>query len=245
MTLGEQIRQARENKNLSQEELASQLGVSRQAVSKWENDSSVPQGINREMLSQILELELSISEGEPTRKRSIGMWLGWVLAAILFLVLCICAGVGLQLLSFEDGPDGQPENSDHWSELWIEQRWTEASITPAVKNVQFYDNDKNIVGDVALWYNAAEIDSILIQWERGTPDNIKVFYTPSGTETMEQTELLLTKSILDGDTVALLSADVLKEIVQGHVYFELDFGTMIVSSDIYNIFYDPSLSTEM
>ena len=36
MTLGEQIRQARENKNLSQEELASQLGVSRQAVSKWE-----------------------------------------------------------------------------------------------------------------------------------------------------------------------------------------------------------------
>ena len=241
MTLGEQIRQARENKNLSQEELASQLGVSRQAVSKWENDSSVPQGINREMLSQILELELSLSEGEPIKKRSIGMWLGWVLSAILFLTLCICVGIGLQLLAFQDGPDGQSENSEQWEE----QRWTEASLTPAVKNVWFYDSDQNIVGDVALWYNAAEIDSILIQWEGGTPNNIKVFYTPSGTEMMEQTELLLTKSILDGDTVALLSADVLKEIVQGHVYFELDFGTMIVSSNIYNIFYDPSLSTEM
>ena len=245
MTLGEQIRQARENKNLSQEELASQLGVSRQAVSKWENDSSVPQGINREMLSQILELELSVSEGEPTRKRSISMWLGWVLAAILFLMLCICVGIGLHLLSFQDGSDGSSENSEHWSEQWEEQRWTEASISPAVKNVQFYDSNQSIVGDVALWYNAAEIDSILIQWEGGTPNSIMVFYTPSGTETMEQTELLMTKSILDGDTVALLSANVLKEIVQGHVYFELDFGTTIVTSDIYNVFYDPSLSTEM
>ena len=32
MTIGKQIRQARENKNLSQEELALKLGVSRQAV---------------------------------------------------------------------------------------------------------------------------------------------------------------------------------------------------------------------
>ena len=53
MTLGEQIKKAREQKNLSQEDLAAHLGVSRQAVSKWENDSSLPQGINREMLSKI------------------------------------------------------------------------------------------------------------------------------------------------------------------------------------------------
>lgn len=242
MTLGEQIRQARENRNLSQEELASQLGVSRQAVSKWENDSSVPQGINREMLSQILELEISISEGTSVGKRSIGMWLGWVLAAILFLMLCICVGIGLQLLSFQDDTIQENTWDLHISEyVGVE----DSSVTPTVKSVQFYDSNQSIVGDVALWYNAAEMDSILIQWEGGTPDNIKVFYTPSGTETMEQTELLLTKNILDGDTVALLSADVLNEIIQGHVYFELDFGTTIVVSDIYNIFYDASISTEM
>lgn len=51
MTLGEQIRQAREKKNLSQEELADRLHVSRQAISKWENNNSVPQGINRELLT--------------------------------------------------------------------------------------------------------------------------------------------------------------------------------------------------
>ena len=58
MTLGEQIKNAREKKNLSQEELAFQLGVSRQAVSKWENGSSLPQGINKEMLTKILNIEL-------------------------------------------------------------------------------------------------------------------------------------------------------------------------------------------
>jgi len=58
MTFGEQIKQAREAKNLSQEELASRLEVSRQSVSKWENEVAKPQGINKEMLSQILEIEL-------------------------------------------------------------------------------------------------------------------------------------------------------------------------------------------
>lgn len=43
MTLGEQIKEARERKNYSQEELAEMCGVSRQAVSKWENNGVSPQ----------------------------------------------------------------------------------------------------------------------------------------------------------------------------------------------------------
>ena len=42
MTLGETIRTLRKNAGLSQEALAEKLGVSRQAVSKWENDLSCP-----------------------------------------------------------------------------------------------------------------------------------------------------------------------------------------------------------
>ena len=42
MTLGERIRELRGKKNLSQEDLAAALEVSRQSVSKWENDASVP-----------------------------------------------------------------------------------------------------------------------------------------------------------------------------------------------------------
>ena len=41
-TLGEKIAENRKRKGLTQEELANQLGVSSQAVSKWENDLSIP-----------------------------------------------------------------------------------------------------------------------------------------------------------------------------------------------------------
>ena len=227
MTLGKQIRQARENQNLSQEELALKLGVSRQAVSKWENNSAVPQGLNREVLSQILELDFSVSEEPPDRKRSKGvMWLGWWFAIIL---LCVSVGIGIRLFSLQKNTEMVASETQKSAD--------DSAINSAIKRVEFYDKDQNIVNDIALWYNAAEIDSILIQWESGTPSSIKIFYTPGGTETQEQTELLMTKSIPDGDTVALLSAHALEEIIQGHIYFELDFGETIVVSDLYNMMY--------
>lgn len=43
MSLGENIIRLRGEKNLSQEKLAIELGVSRQAISKWETDASVPE----------------------------------------------------------------------------------------------------------------------------------------------------------------------------------------------------------
>lgn len=43
MTLGQRLYQLRKDKNLSQEELADRLGVSRQSVSKWETDASYPE----------------------------------------------------------------------------------------------------------------------------------------------------------------------------------------------------------
>ena len=42
MTMAERIQAIRKSKGLSQEELANSLGVSRQAVSKWESGQSVP-----------------------------------------------------------------------------------------------------------------------------------------------------------------------------------------------------------
>ena len=42
MTMAERIQTIRKSKGLSQEELANSLGVSRQAVSKWESGQSVP-----------------------------------------------------------------------------------------------------------------------------------------------------------------------------------------------------------
>lgn len=54
MTIGNRIIQARKKKGLTQEYLAEQLQVSRQAVSKWETGQSSPDTKNLIALSQLL-----------------------------------------------------------------------------------------------------------------------------------------------------------------------------------------------
>ena len=43
MSLGENLQFLRKKNNITQEQLAEQLDVSRQSVSKWESDSSYPE----------------------------------------------------------------------------------------------------------------------------------------------------------------------------------------------------------
>ena len=45
MSLGEKIFKLRKEKGLSQEALAEQVGTTRQAISKWENDQGFPEGL--------------------------------------------------------------------------------------------------------------------------------------------------------------------------------------------------------
>ena len=59
MNLGENIRTRREALKLSQEYVAEYLGVSRQAVSKWETGKSEPTAANLVGLSELLEIGLS------------------------------------------------------------------------------------------------------------------------------------------------------------------------------------------
>lgn len=53
MTLGEKLQRLRKGSGLSQEELAGQLTVSRQAVSKWELDESMPDTDNVVQLARL------------------------------------------------------------------------------------------------------------------------------------------------------------------------------------------------
>ena len=50
--------QLRTNKSISQGQLAQTLGVSRQAISKWENDQSSPDTIHLIQLADILDTEV-------------------------------------------------------------------------------------------------------------------------------------------------------------------------------------------
>ena len=55
MSIGERISTLRIEKQLSQNQLAKALNVSRQAVSKWENDQSAPDTFNLIRLADVLD----------------------------------------------------------------------------------------------------------------------------------------------------------------------------------------------
>lgn len=58
MSIGERISQLRKEQNISQVELAKALGVTRQAVSKWENDQTSPDTIKLIQLADVLNTEV-------------------------------------------------------------------------------------------------------------------------------------------------------------------------------------------
>lgn len=69
MTLGEKIQQLRKAGGLSQEQLADMINVSRQAISKWETDQSLPELEKLLALSRVFAVstdELLGNEASPT-----------------------------------------------------------------------------------------------------------------------------------------------------------------------------------
>ena len=58
MSIGERISDLRKEKNISQGQLAEALGITRQAVSKWENDLAVPDALKMIHLADILDTDI-------------------------------------------------------------------------------------------------------------------------------------------------------------------------------------------
>jgi len=58
MTIGEKIKSARTENGLTQEELASKMMVSRQAITKWEADKGIPDVSNLKLLAQLLNVSV-------------------------------------------------------------------------------------------------------------------------------------------------------------------------------------------
>ena len=71
MSLGNNIYNLRSKADLSQEELAAKLGVSRQSVSKWETDASVPDVDKLIQLSKIFCVTLDeLVKGEENQQQA-------------------------------------------------------------------------------------------------------------------------------------------------------------------------------
>ena len=58
MELGEQIKKYRAKANLSQEELADRIFVSRQTISNWENDKNYPDIKSIVLMSEVFQVSL-------------------------------------------------------------------------------------------------------------------------------------------------------------------------------------------
>ena len=58
MSVGERIAELRKRCDLSQGQLATLMGVSRQAISKWENDQTTPDTLNLIRLSEVFDSDI-------------------------------------------------------------------------------------------------------------------------------------------------------------------------------------------
>ena len=114
MTLGQRISMYRKSLGISQEELGARLGVSRQAVSKWETDVASPDMDN--LLALAREFGVSVAEltETPEAKKASPKWMYYVLLA---LVLAALAGLAIwrynrEHRSEESSPPPSPPVSD-------------------------------------------------------------------------------------------------------------------------------------
>ncbi len=103
MTIGNRISTLRRERKLTQEYLAQALNVSRQAVSKWENDQTAPDTNNLIALAALFQVSVEYlatgKEVSPTNPqeggcvrqpdRDIGAILGTIAMLLLFLVIPI------------------------------------------------------------------------------------------------------------------------------------------------------------
>lgn len=66
ISLGEKLLDLRKKAGLSQEDVAENLGVSRQTVSKWETNQTVPELIKAKLLSQLYNVSYDYLISEST-----------------------------------------------------------------------------------------------------------------------------------------------------------------------------------
>lgn len=68
---GEKIKTKRREKNLSQEDLARELGITRQAISKWETDKATPTMTNLKELSEVFGVDMAYFIGQANGEKKL------------------------------------------------------------------------------------------------------------------------------------------------------------------------------
>jgi transcriptional regulator with XRE-family HTH domain len=116
MSFGERLYELRKRKNISQEELAEILDVSRQSISKWENDKAYPEMTRLLFMSEYFDVSLDYlmrggvsadtEETKTIKYKSQKMLMIWntfvsnlsgtqrkLLMVLYVLLICVCIAI--------------------------------------------------------------------------------------------------------------------------------------------------------
>lgn len=221
MTIAEMIKQARENLDLTQEDLAEKLEVSRQAVSKWELGASVPSPENLKLLEEVLGVTFPVpEEAAVSEEGAAGRAPFWSWERVVLLVLGVLAvsalfsAVMFTVLRADTHTD-------------VVRR-----AEPYITGVYFFNEDAGQLQynpqASAGWYllDPGIRVYLLVTFEDGTEDTVNavsLFLTPTGTGTLEYREQLAVQAAGEGRNFALFAWDIPEEL-SAHLEIVLECG---------------------
>ena len=111
-SIGTRIKELRKVKNISQEELANELSVSRQTISKWESDTVSPDINNIEMISNFFEVSTDYLINGKENKTSTKQNNVWI---VLCFIIGIIAIIGTSILMIINKGKNSPLSTINFS----------------------------------------------------------------------------------------------------------------------------------
>jgi len=98
-SIGSRIKKLRKSKNISQEELANELLVSRQTISKWESDIVSPDIKDIEMISKFFEVSADYLINGKEKERIAKQNNIWIFVCLAFGVITIIGTIVLMIIN--------------------------------------------------------------------------------------------------------------------------------------------------
>lgn len=136
MSLGNNLFNARKKSGLSQETVAEKLGVSRQTISKWETDETLPDICQSKKLSvlyrltldELIDFDIDVKELEQVVKNT----------------------------------SEETSQKVDWTKLWAEKYPILVSYKQEVKTAEFVSGLKEMLQKIKADYGYSDLDSFLV-----------------------------------------------------------------------------------
>ena len=136
MNLGENLLKARKRTSLSQEEVAEKLGVSRQTISKWELNETLPDICQSKKLASLYNLSLDeLIEFDVDLKE---------IERII-----------------ENTTEEKQEKID-WTKAWGKKYPILVTYQNVVDTVEYEEQIKKLLGQLSMSYDFSDLDAFLV-----------------------------------------------------------------------------------